>query len=963
VIAPNRPAARQASAGSGTAAADLDTGASSYALLTDGSTVEIRAAGPQDVAAVREMHAAMSPDNIYLRFFSLSPRLGEREAMRVCREPGADHAALLAWLGGRLVGVASYEPTGTAGTAEIAFAVPDDMHRRGVATLLLEHLVSLARRHGLSAFTAQTLLDNSAMLRVFADAGLPTQRRIVDGVAELTFPLPGGGADHSLDSYLQSVGSRESRADVASLRYLLQPGSVAVVGASRERPTVARAILHNIVAGASREHPTVGRAILHNIVAGGFAGRIYAVNPHARHVEGVPCVASVDALPEPVDLAIIAVPAAAVPAVAAACGDKGVRALTVITSGLGTAGADLLAICRRHGMRLVGPNCLGVEVPAIGLNATFAAQQAAPGVAGLVVQSGGVGIALLDQLSRLGIGVSSFASVGDKYDVSSNDMLMWWEQDGLTRLAVLYVESFGSPRKFARTARRVGQRMPVLTVVGGRSEAGQSAAASHTAAAATPLITREALFGQAGIIAASSLGELVEAAALLACQPLPAGNRVAIVTNAGGAGVLAADACGDHGLKVVKLSGATSRRLRGLLPAAADVAGPVDTTAGVSADTFRACLEQAAADDGVDAVIAVTVPTALADLRSAITGAAISKPIAVALLEQPEAVRLLQRDHDAHATEAPAVEGPGAGTVPDAGSPGPPAGQAAELPAVAGLPAYAYPESAARALGHAARYRAWRDRQSSRVPELGALRAGAARQLIAGFLASSPGGGWLPAALATELLSCYQIPVVATLPAAGEQEAIAAAARLGGPVVLKAEAPDLVHKSEAGAVKLDLRTEQDVAEGYRQLAAEFGSRLSRVLVQPMLTGGIEVLIGVVQEPVFGPLVVFGLGGVTTDILGDYAARLTPLTQADAHDLIRELRAAPLLFGHRGTQPADTGALAEVLLRVSRLADDLPEIAELDLNPIVASPGGACAVDVRVRVAPAEARDPFLRRLR
>jgi acyl-CoA synthetase (NDP forming) len=382
-------------------------------------------------------------------------------------------------------------------------------------------------------------------------------------------------------------------------------------------------------------------------------------------------------------------------------------------------------------------------------------------------------------------------------------------------------------------------------------------------------------------------------------------------------------------------------------------------------------------------VIAVSVPTAISDLRSAVTGAAITKPIAVALLEQAESVRILRRDHDAPGIEArpsearpsearpsearPSEAAPGAGTVPGGESvsarAGRPAGRPDEEPAVAGLPAYAYPEGAARALGHAARYRAWRDRQSGHVPELSGLRAGAARELIDGFLASSPGGGWLSAGLATELVSYYQIPVAATLPAADEREAIEAAARLGGRVVLKAEALDLAHRSEAGAVKLDLRTEQDVAEGYRQLTADFGARLSRVLVQPMLTGSVEILIGVVQEPVFGPLVVFGLGGVATDILGDYAARLTPLTEADADELIRELHAAPLLFGHRGTPPVDIAALADVLLRVSRLADDLPEVAELDLNPIVASSDGACAVDVRVRVAPTEARDPFLRRLR
>ena len=879
-------------------------GTSTYALLTDGSTAEISHARAQDAAAVLRMHAAMSPDNIYLRFFSVSPRAAEQEAKRVCREPGPDHEALLAWQGGRLVGVASYEAIGKPGVAEIAFAVPDDMHHRGIATLLLEHLVSLARRRGLQAFTAETLADNAAMLRVFADAGLPASRQTRDGVVELTFPLPGGDADESLDSYLESVARRESRADVASLRPLLRPESVAVVG-------------------ASRTPGTVGRAILHNIVSGGFQGSVYAVNPHARTLEGVRCVASVGDLPGPVDLAVIAVPPAAVPDVAAECGRRGVRGLTVITSGLGAEGTDLLAICRRYGMRLVGPNCFGVSVPAIGLNATFAAARPAPGVAGLVVQSGGVGVALLGQLSRLGIGVSSFASVGDKYDVSSNDLLMWWAQDEVTRLAILYVESFGSPRKFARTARRVGHQMPVLTVVGGRSAAGQRAAASHTAAAATPLATQEALFGQAGVIAATSLGELTETVALLAGQPLPAGPRVAVVTNAGGAGVLAADACGDNGLQVVQFAGATRRRLRRLLPAGAAVAGPADTTAAVSNDVFRACLEEAAADDGVDAVLAVAVPTALSDLRTAIDAADTGKPVAAVLLDQAESVRML----------------------------------------ASGRPAYAYPESAARALGHAARYRAWRDRPRGRVPALPGLRAADARKLLAGFLASHPAGGWLPADQAAELLACYQIPLVAARAAHSEQEAVRAAADLGGRVVLKAEAEGLVHKSDAGAVRLDLRTPQEVTDAYRALAATLGPRLNRVLVQPMIADGVEILIGVVQEPVFGPLVVFGLGGVATEVLGDHAARLTPLTDTDADELIQSVHAAPLLFGHRGAPPVDVGALAGTLLRISRLADDLPEVAELDLNPVIARPDGAHAVDVRVRVSPAETRDPFLRQLR
>ena len=927
-----------------------------YALLTDGSTVEIGPARAQDFEAVRAMHAAMSPDNIYLRFFSMSPNAAEQEAKRVCRKPDSGHAALLAWQGDRLVGVGAYEPAGKPGVAEVAFAVPDDMHGRGIASLLLEHLVWQARQRGLRAFTAETLAENSAMLRVFADVGLPAKRRISDGVVELTFPLPDGEDNYRLDNYLATVASKESRADVASLRPLLQPRSVAVVGPSRRRGTV-------------------GRSVLRNIVTGGFTGPVYAVNPHARTIEGVPCVASVSDLPGQVDLAVIAVPPSALPEVAAQCGRNGVRALVVITSALGAAGADLLAICRQYGMRLVGPNCFGIIMPWIGLDATFAADHPLPGVAGVVVQSGGVGIALLEQMSRLGIGVSSFASVGDKYDVSPNNLLTWWAQDEVTQIAVLYVESFGNPRKFAGTARRVAQRIPVLTVIGARSPAGHRAA-SHTAAAATPLATQEALFEQAGIIATTSLGELIDTAALLACQPLPGGNRVAIVSNTGGAAALAADACGDHGLQVVQLGAATRRKLRGLLPPRAVVTGPVDTSPAVTTDAFRACLEEVAADDGVDAILAVVVPTAISDLSAAAAEAVISKPLAVAMLDRAESVQRLKRLPVAQPPAGRRAETRPAGglTVVDAAAADEEAAAIIDeeetaaaiideaAAAVTGVPAYADAESAARALGHAARYQAWRSRQRGKIPELSGLRTADARALVTGFLAGSPAGGWMPEAKAAELLSCYGVPLAVTMSAASEQEAVEAAAKLGGRVVLKAEAEGSVHRTDAGDVTLDRRTPEEVAEGYRALTADFGSRLKRVLVQQMLTGGFEVLIGVVQEPVFGPLVVFGSGGAPGDVLGEHVTRLTPLTDADADEMIHAARAAPRLFGALGAPPVDTAALADALLRVSRLADDLPEVSELDLNPVVATEDGAYCVDVRVQITPAEPRDPFLRRL-
>jgi acyl-CoA synthetase (NDP forming)/GNAT superfamily N-acetyltransferase len=880
-----------------------------YALLADGTTVQIRPAVSGDFEAVKAMHEAMSPGNAYLRFFSLSRTAAEQEARRISREPGPDHAALLALLGDEVIGVASYEVARNANTAEVAFAVADTMHHRGIATLLLEHLVSLARASQIEAFTAETLSENTGMLRVFSDAGLPTHSTRAEGVVTITIPLPPDDTGKQLEEYLDTVALRERSASVASLRPVFAPQSVAVIGASRRQGTV-------------------GRSVLDNIKSGGYAGRLYAVNPNARQIGGVACFPDVAALPETPDLALVAVPPGAVLDTAQACGTRGVRGLVVLTAGLDTdACADLLAVCRRHGMRLIGPNCFGVAVPGIGLDATFAATNPAPGIAGLVMQSGGLGFAMVDHLSRLGIGISSFASVGNKLDVSSNDMLMWWEQDEVTKLALLYIESFGNPRKFARTARRVGLKMPVLTVHAGRSEAGQRAAASHTAAIATPLVSREALFEQAGIIATPGFGELVEATALLATQRPPAGRTVAIVSNVGGAGVLAADACTDLGLTVHHPRGQVKRRLHALVPAGGAVSGPVDTTATVSSDEFRQVLELLAADQDVDALLTLVLPTgATGDLVAAIADADIRVPLAAVVLDQPETVRLLDTRN----------------------------GKA---------PAYGYPEAAAGALARAATYGQWRAAPRDLVPGFADVDAAGGRALVRRFLAASPGGGWLPPGEAAALLRVYGIPLVATVAARTEDDAVAAAAAAGYPVVLKADVPGLVHKTEAGAVLVDLRTEDAVRAGYRRLASQFGLRLSGVLVQPMITGGTEVIIGVEDDQMFGPLVVFGLGGVATEVLADHSARLAPLTEADAATLINSIHSAPLLLGHRGAPAADLAALRDTLMRVSRLADDLPEVTELDLNPVIARPDGVVAVDARIKVAPQVPQDPFLRRLR
>ena len=769
-----------------------------YALLADGTTVEIRPAGPGDFDAVKAMHQAMSPNNRYMRFFNISRLAVETEARRICRDPARGTMALLAISDGEVVGAASYVSV-AQGQAEVAFAVADHMHHRGVATLLLEHLVSFAQSHQITSFTAQTLTENEAMLNVFADAGLPVDRHYADGVYELTFPLPSGGAGPTLDSYLNAVAERESRAEVASLRHVLAPESVVVIGASRRRGTV-------------------GRAIVDNLCTGRYVGRIYTVNPRARQIGGERCLASVLDLPEAVDLAVIAVPAAKVLDVAEQCGQRGVRSLVVISSGLDTAAcADLLAVCRRHGMRLVGPDCFGVAVPGIGLDATFAASPAQPGVTGLVMQSGGLGLAVVDHLSRLGIGISSFASVGTKLDVSGNDMLMWWEHDGLTKLAVLYIESFGNPRKFARTARRVSGTMPVLTVLADRSDLGQAA-----------------LFEQAGVITTHGFDDLIETAALLATQPVPAGRTVAIVSNVGSAGVLAADACADLGLSVHHPVGLTRRRLRTLVPAGT-VTGPVDTTAPVSGEDFRQCLELLAADDEVHAIVAIVLPTgATGDLVAAIQAAASHEvmsgvPLAAVVLTQPESVRLLS-------------------------------GQ---------VPAYGSPEAAVAALARAAGYGAWRAEPHGHVPVFTNIRTADARTLVREVLP-----GWLTLDQTAELLRYYGIPLADLAPP-----------------------------------------------------------------------GPEVTVRLADDPVFGTLMTFGDGPRT--------ARLTPLTDLDADKLIRS---------HRLRPEANVAALRDLLLRVSRLSEDLPEVTDLDLDLVVAGPTLA-VVNARVKVTPYEPQDPFLRKLR
>ncbi|GAA1913442.1 bifunctional GNAT family N-acetyltransferase/acetate--CoA ligase family protein [Streptomyces durmitorensis] len=886
-----------------------------HALLSDGTTVRIRPVRPGDHEQLHGFYEEMSAENLRLRFFAASRYSAGMAADRACTPPRPGYRALMAESKDQVIGLAEYEVGDEAATAEISIAVADGLHHRGVGTLLVEHLVSDARADGITTFTADALSENHEVLRLFADLGLRTARRFEGPEVRCAIEL-----DED-DAYLSAVEARGRAADVASLEPLLRPDAIAVVGAGR-RPG------------------SVGRALLHHLHAGGFTRRLFAVNPCATSILGVPSYPSVSALPKVPDLAVLAVPAAALPGIAEECGKAGVRALLVVSAGLDSQQAQaLMAACRTYGMRLVGPNCLGITNtdPALSLDATFAADHPRPGTAGVAVQSGGVGIALLDGLSRLGIGVSSFASLGDKYDVSGNDMLQWWESDNRTELALLHLESFGNPRAFSRTARRVSRRMPVLTVDAGRTDAGRRAAASHTAAAATPTMTRQALFTQAGITATRSVGELLETAALLYSQPLPAGTRVVIVTNPRGGGVLAADACEEAGLSLPPLTPSVIESLSAVLPDGATAGNPVHVTAAVTEEQLGNCVDRIMRHPGIDTVLLALVPTAVAaatgdDLVRALTSGPARRalPVAVVRLEQNLPVRLL-----------PATEG---------GS----------------IPSYAEPGAAARALAHAAHRAAWLSRAAGTIPELAEVDTARARAVAETYLAAHPDGGWLDPRTCGELLTCYGIPQLPWSWVQTEDDAVIAAERLRGPdgrVVLKAHWQGLLHKSEQHAVHLDLEGESQVRAAFRDFETRFVGLMTGVVVQPLAARGTELFAGVVQDEVFGPLVLFGLGGTVAEVLADQAARLAPLTDLDVHDLITAPRCAPLLFGARGSGPVDLAGLEQLLLRLSRMAVDLPQLAEADFDPVLAMPDAVSVLDARVRLLPRRAQHPYLRRLR
>jgi acetate---CoA ligase (ADP-forming) len=894
-------------------------------VLRDGTVASIRVASDQDGEALRRFFHELSPESRRRRFFTLAepssaiirrladahdPDRGltlivDRHVDNEADEPSGGNV--------RPIATASYLAVNDR-VAEVAFAVDDRFQGKGLASMLLERLAVIASKHGFDRFQASTLIDNAPMLEVFRDSGFEIRSKSSAGSVELQLTLAPSAEG------VRAAEERDRAATAASLRPMLTPAAVAVVG-------------------ASRDPSSIGRRVFDAVRAGGFKGAVYPVNPATSELDGLGCFPSARELPPGIDLAVIAVPSAHVLEAVDDCAAAAVKSLLVISAGfaeMGEAGRalqqQLVERVRNYGMRMIGPNCMGlINASAdVSLNASFSPVVPPPGRIGFSSQSGALGLAILDLARQRGVGLSTFISVGNKADVSGNDLLQYWELDPSTSVILLYLESFGNPRRFGRIARRIGRTKPIVAVKAGRTRAGSRAAGSHTAALAASDVAVNALFQQSGVIRADTIDEMFDIAACLEAQPLPAGRRVAVVTNAGGPGIMAVDACEAAGLDVPEFAKTTCDRLREFLPAEATVTNPVDMVASAGPEAYRRAIEIALQSPDLDALIVIFAPVdrrtsgqILAAIREGIAAGrhagADSKPVLACVMAESGKLAPLN------------VEGEH-------------------------VPAYAFPENAARALGKVAAYAHWRWQPPALFWGFDDIRPDEARELCREVLADR-NEDWLTPEEVRRVLNAFGLPLLPTLLAPTADDAVGVASALGYPVVAKLQTRRILHKSDAGGVRVGLGSERAVRGAFRDLAelaaaAGVTSRDEGVVIQPMISGGVETIIGLTDDRLFGPLVGFGLGGIHVEVLKDVHFRVAPLTDRDADELLQEVRGYKLLEGYRGHPPADIDALRDVLLRIARLAEEVPEIAELDLNPVIAlPPGHGCRiVDARIRVA-------------
>jgi acetyl coenzyme A synthetase (ADP forming)-like protein len=889
---------------------------SARGILADGSSIIIRALTPSDRQSLRDHIHRLSPESVYFRFMALKKRLTEDDIDRFTTLDYVRRFGLAATRRYRddehIIGVGLYAGGERSDSAEVAFSVEDEYQGRGVGTLLLEHLCRIAHANGINRLEADVLAGNARMLEVFARSGFGISQSTDSGVVRVWF------ANEETEQFLTQSLRRERLAAAHSVGRLLNPASVAVIG-------------------ASRDPGKIGGAIVANLIRDDFNGPIYPINPFVREVQGLKSFASLAAVGERIDLAVICVPTQGVEDAIKECAAAGVHGVVVITAGFSEVSGEgravqdrIVNLVRSSGMRMVGPNCMGIinTDPAVNLNATFAPVMPRRGNIGMLSQSGALGIAILDHARIRNIGLSSFISAGNKADISGNDMISYWSDDPRTRAIVLYLESFGNPRKFARLAPAVARQKPIVAVKSGRSAAGRRAAMSHSASLANLDIAVEALFEQTGVIRTNTLEELFDVVALLSIQPVPAGPRVGVVTNAGGPAILLADACEARGLQLPELTQTSSAELRSFLPARAAFSNPVDMTAAASPADFTRTIATVANDPNIDSVVVIYIPpmvTQPIDIARAIAGGAAAvpagKPIACAFMSSEQ--------------------------VPDE----------INLGSRGAIPCYKFPENVAIALEAAARYGRWRIRPRGVTLTLGPDAETAIRATVDRALAEADGPRWLAQQDLASILTAAGIGVVVS-----EQTTVAnaavAAERLGYPLVAKMISPDIVHKTEVGGVIMGLRSAAEVAQAAARLkrrSDELGKRLDGILLQRGVANGIEALVGVTTDPTFGPLLVCGLGGVNVELVKDVAFRLHPVTDVDAAEMVSALRSSPLLDGYRGAAAGDRKELISIIRRISALVELVPEIIELDLNPVkVLPPGqGAMVIDARMRIGPME----------
>ncbi|GAA1973198.1 bifunctional GNAT family N-acetyltransferase/acetate--CoA ligase family protein [Terrabacter lapilli] len=862
-------------------------------VLRDGTVAHVRPITPDDADGIRQFHSRQSAESIYLRFFAPLRELSERDIHRFTHVDHHDRVALVATLDGEIIGIGRYDridPT----SAEVAFNISDHYQGKGIGSVMLEHLAAIAQELGINRFVAEVLPQNRKMLAVFKEAGYEVKHHIEDGVVEVSFDISPTEKSKAVQL------SREHRAESLSMRTILFPERVAIIG-------------------ASRREESIGALVMRNILAAGYQGELYPIHREAEQIQGVRTYPSIHDVPAPVDLAIIVVPAAQAVDVVKDCGKAGVKALLVMSAGFAEAGEEGVRLqeklrrrVRRAGMRIVGPNSFGLvnSDPSVRLNATLASVIPGPGRLGLFAQSGALGVAVLASAARRGLGISVFASAGNRVDVSGNDLMQYWIDDQETDTVGLYLESMGNPRKFSRIARHLASVKPVIVVSSGVSSF--AAPPGHrTRVTNVPPQAFRALLRQAGVIRVENVHQLFDVAQLTLHQPLPKGDRVAIVGNSDALGALSASACLSWGLKVTH--------------------GPVSLPPQASAEEFAAALDAAFADPNVDSVAAAFIP-----------------PLVTQDEEVHAAVREVVANH-----EKPCVatflgmRGVGDGLSYEQGG------------VRRSVPAYSMPEDGIRALNAVTRYALWRQRdRGTQVSPVGIDRL-RAESIIEALLAGSPEGRALTREEARELLGTYGIRVWPAVEVTGVDQAVAAAEELTYPVILKSTSPVVRHQPGLVGVRGDLVDAEAVRDAHASLTQRLGPLgADRFVVQRMAVPGVSCVIRASEDPLFGPVVSFSVAGPPTELLGDVAHRIPPLTDVDVTDLIDGVKAAPLLSGHRGSAPVHRAALADLIARLSVMADNHPELASVELNPVNAWTGGVDVLGADVVVRPALVRkDP------